>query len=180
MLRACAFETDRLLVKEWHSLACSEWHPQDLDALVASMLTEPVTRSLPPAWQGTYTTGRAREWVEERDAEGATLLVIGKVARQPLGLMILFEQQERAGTGGIDVRLGYLLAEDAWGQGIASELLAGFLRWCRGQPSLATITGGVGRDNPASARVLEKNGFQPVETADATTTDEQLYRLSLG
>ena len=77
----------------------------------------------------------------------------------------------------IEVRLGYLLAEDAWGQGYASELVEGFVRWCRQHPPIASIAGGVARDNVASVRVLTKNGFQRDSTADVG--DVNLYRLTL-
>lgn len=179
MLVTCRFETERLLVEEWHSLQAAEWAARELHDVVTELLTESVTGSLPPAWQGRYTTERARRWVEERDAEGPTLLVIHKADGQPVGLVILFEEHaSEEGTDAIDVRLGYLLAEDVWGQGIASELLAGFVGWCRRQPALASLTGGVAADNPASARVLEKNGFQLVENGH-DHVDERLYRLHL-
>lgn len=143
------------------------------------MLTEPVTRSLPASWQGSYTTERAREWIEERDEEGATLLVIDRLTRRPVGLMILSETQSEQDNGGREVRLGYLLSEDAWGQGIASELVSGFVGWCREQTSISSITGGVALDNPASMRVLQKNGFQLVQRENETAQDEQIYRLRL-
>ena len=106
LLKNCAFETQRLLVKEWHSLQPNDWQPRDLAHVVADMLTDPVTRSLPPSWQGGYTVERAREWIRERDEEGATLLVVDKPTGQAIGLMILFEMEAENG-GGRDVRLGY-------------------------------------------------------------------------
>ncbi len=92
------------------------------------MLPVPVTRSLPPPWQGPYSVTRAQQWVEERDKEGTTLLVVDKQVNQPVGLMILFETED---IYGFEVRLGYLLAEPAWGKGFASELVRGFVGWCR-------------------------------------------------
>ena len=58
---ACAFETDRLLVREWHSVTPKEWNEQDLPTLVVNLMTEPVTRSLPPPWRGEYSVDRAAE-----------------------------------------------------------------------------------------------------------------------
>jgi len=178
VLRACTFETDRLLVKEWYSLSPSDWQQEDLAEVVATILTEPVTRSLPPSWQGSYSIDRAREWIKGRDKEGTTLLVVDKLTHQAVGLMILFEMKAEEGNGGADVRLGYLLSEDTWGRGIASELVNGFVGWCRGQESISSIAGGVAHDNLASKRVLEKNGFQLVRSGDDVAQGEQLYRLS--
>ncbi len=60
----------------------------------------------------------------------------------------------------LGVRLGYLLAERGWGRGMASELVAGFVGWCR-ENGVVSISGGVAIDNPASARVLVKKRLPP-------------------
>lgn len=151
-----SYSTQRLLVREWHSLAPDEWKQQDLEVVVKNILTAQVTRSLPPAWQGFYTLERARNWVQERDDEGITLLVVEKASRMPIGLIILFETAN--GTDGSELRLGYLLAESVWGKGLASELIGGFVEWCKNN-EVKSVTGGVARDNIASRRVLEKSGF---------------------
>ena len=180
ILKACTFDTERLLVKEWHSHSASDWPHQDLAHVVMTTLTELVTRALPPSWQGTYSEERASRWIEERDDEdGATLLAIDKTTRQPVGLMILFESQSETEKGCIDVRLGYLLAEAAWGKGFATELVHGFVGWCRSQDSIESIAGGVESDNLASIRVLEKTGFQLVTSGIETAQDELLYQLNL-
>ncbi|MDJ0976200.1 MAG: GNAT family N-acetyltransferase [Planctomycetota bacterium] len=154
---ACSFETSRLDV--------ATWQPQraDLIAAVMSILTEATTSSLPAPWQGAYDEQRASAWIASRDAEGPTLLVVDRAAQQPVGLLILFEE----GTPDArHVRLGYVLAEPAWGRGLATELVAGFVAWCRALPDIASITGGVEAGNAASARVLEKNGFRMVARAE--------------
>lgn len=177
--RACTFETERLLAKEWHALSPSDWQQQDLAYVVSTLLTEPVTRALPPSWQGRYTVGRARAWVSERDQEGTTLLIVDKSTKQAMGLIILFEMDAEGGRDGIEVRLGYLLSEPAWGKGFASELVRGFVAWCRGQASITSMAGGVAQDNPASKRVLEKNGFRPVQSDGEIAQDEEWFRLQL-
>ena len=78
---------------------------------------------------------------------------------------------------GVDVRLGYLIAESAWGKGLASELIGGFVEWCREQ-TIVSIEGGVGRENQASQRVLEKNGFELVTPTDPMQ-GELFFRLVL-
>ncbi len=75
------------------------------------------------------------------------------------------------------MRLGYLLAERAWGKGIASELIRGLVEWCR-KSGIASIVGGVERNNIASRRVLEKNGF--VCDASTKNSPEQMFELKLG
>ena len=180
VLSSCIFETERLLVREWHALLPTDWELQQLARLVADMLTEPVTRPLPATWQGSYTIERAKEWIQERDKEGSTLLIVNKVSKQPVGLMILFELQAEGDDGGVDIRLGYLLSEDSWGKGFATEMVSGFVGWSRRNPAIRSISGGVAVDNPASSRVLEKNGFYLVEGDGHVGQDEQFYQIKLG
>jgi RimJ/RimL family protein N-acetyltransferase len=94
----------------------------------------------------------------------------------PVGLMILFETPCHDDFGGVDLRLGYLLAESAWGRGLGTELVAGFVEWCRATPRIRSIAGGVELHNVGSARVLAKNGFAP---AGPPVGGEQLYELAL-
>ena len=141
-------------------------------------MTEPVTRALPPGWQGPYDLERAAEWIAERDREGTTLLVTERSTRDAVGLLILFET-ETEDRAGIDIRIGYLLAESAWGKGFATELIAGFVEWCRLQGGIYSITGGVALDNPASIRVLEKNGFRPAGESPQDAAGEHIFELLL-
>lgn len=187
VLERCAFETERLAVAAW-----TLDPPADLPARVATVLTATTTQFLPPDWQGDYTEDRARTWIAERDAESPTLLVTDRTSGDTVGLVILFEESHPSSTdaapaiearpaepGSIDVRLGYVLAESHWGRGLASELVAGLVEWCRGEPAIASIAGGVEVDNAASARVLTKNGFTLVDTGDDGPPGEELYRLQL-
>ena len=174
LIENCNFSTQRLLVREWHSLSPDEWIQQDLEVVVQNILTTRVTRSLPPAWQGTYTLDRARNWVQERDDEGVTLLVVEKTSQLPIGLIILFETAD--GTDGSELRLGYMLAESAWGKGLASELIGGFVEWCQNN-DVNSVTGGVERDNIASKRVLEKIGFVCEPSTEEAA--EQLFVLQV-
>lgn len=161
--KTCRFVTERLLVEEWHSLSADDWAHQELAHVVSTMLTARVTQSLPEGWQGAYTIERASEWIQERDREGATLLVVERSSRMPVGVMILLESDDE--KLGRSVRIGYLLSESAWGQGLASELVQGFVGWCR-MAGIGSIVGGVERDNVPSQRVLEKNGFVCAPSTD--------------
>jgi RimJ/RimL family protein N-acetyltransferase len=119
---------------------------------------------------------RAIAWIRERDDESATLIVTDRETATPVGLMILFEIPCEDSSGRIDVRLGYLLAESAWSQGLGTELVAGFVEWCLSKTRVRSISGGVGLDNPASAQVLIKNGFVAARPA---IEGEQVYELVL-
>ena len=124
--------------------------------------------------------GRVDEGVFRRSTDGMAVFVlrIGDTeATLPLKGIAMEYKLAPDDPDAVEIRLGYLLAESVWGQGHASELIAGFVAWCRGQPRLRSIVGGVAPDNIASARVLTKNGF--VLTDDASPGGDQMYELVL-
>lgn len=173
MISTCKFETERLLVGEWHSALAGESNIEDLATVVCALLTERVTSVLPSEWHGPYSAERARRWIKDRDLEGSTFLAVRKTNMEPVGLMFLFDSGPDD-TSRIHVRLGYLLAESAWGEGLATELVEGFVQWCV-RSRVASIRAGVARDNPASRRVLEKNGF--VRARGDVASDEEHFVL---
>jgi [ribosomal protein S5]-alanine N-acetyltransferase len=171
----CRFKTQRLLVGEWHSLPAEDWTQKELSDVVIALLTEGVTRSLPTSWQGAYSVQRAREWIQERDSEGTTLLAVDRSSRMAIGLVILSESVDKH-VSGTEVRLGYMFSECVWGKGIASELVKGFVEWCR-MEDVVKIVSGVARDNIPSRRVLEKAGFTSKPCSEIEV--EQFFELYL-
>lgn len=164
----CRFATDRLTVGEWHDTAAR--FGLDLPEVVGRVMTAATTAELPPEWHGGFDAERAACWITERDAESPTLLVIERENGEAVGFLVLFEVEEDGGL--IDLRLGYVLAEDAWGRGFASELVAGLVGWAATEPSVAALSGGVAVGNDASSRVLLKNGFEPAGRSGG----EETYR----
>ena len=171
--QGCAFQTARLKVKEWHSLTPEEWPEQSLVNAVTGIMTHRVTQTLPAAWQGEYTVNRARQWIEERDREGLTLLAVARATGAAVGLVIIHQAPIEASPG-IELRIGYMLGEVAWGTGLGTELVRGLVGWARDN-GVVSILGGVERGNVASRRVLEKSGFLPVP-ADNGEPDELTYQ----
>lgn len=64
----------------------------------------------------------------------------------------------RAGDHGINI--GYLLARDAWGRGLMTGALREVSEWWLAQESVFRVWATCHPDNRASARVLEKAGFE--------------------
>nr|WP_255490935.1 GNAT family N-acetyltransferase [Spartinivicinus marinus] len=119
-------------------------------------MTPAVTHSLPADWQNIHTDEHAKNWIKARDSEGVTLLIIEKQTNIPIGLFILTKDEDNSNETAL--RIGYILEEPAWGKGFASELIEGFIVWCR-HNNISLLTAGIDKDNIASKRVLEKNGF---------------------
>ncbi|MEM6986029.1 MAG: GNAT family N-acetyltransferase, partial [Pseudomonadota bacterium] len=146
-VHALTYETERLSIGPWHTWA-DRVPDMQLGEIVRTTLTDAVTAPLPPSWQGDYDEARATAWIEARDAECVSLLAIQRDTQAPVGLVLLFAESTT------ELRLGYLLREDAWGRGYASELIAGLVEACAAA-GVQRIQGGVAVDNAASARVLE-------------------------
>ncbi len=168
----CDFATGRLQVGPWRAVARRSG--LDIVRVIAALLTDRTTVALPESWQGNYTVGRAKAWIEERDAESSTLLVMEAASARPVGLVILAEVP--LDDSMVDVRIGYVIAEALWGQGFATELLSGLIDWMRTEPSVHTMTGGVDLTNEASvAGLMENNGFHRIGDDEGTAT----YQLDL-
>lgn len=60
------------------------------------------------------------------------------------------------------VRIGYAIAEDARGQGYATEAVAWIVSRSRAQPDVQLVRADTGTENLASQRVLEHSGFVQV------------------
>lgn len=60
--------------------------------------------------------------------------------------------------------LGYWIGKPYWGQGYATEAAAALIEHAFAVGGFAYLTGGHFSDNPASARVIHKLGFKPVQT----------------
>ena len=109
------------------------------------------------------------QWLDARDAKSDIYLIRETGTDAFIGLIFLTPPFNN------DIHLGYLLGQPTWGQGFASELLAGLVLHV-----LKTgfrLLGGVGRENPASAHVLRKTGFQLVP--ELSDTETEMFGITL-
>ena len=162
------YTTKRLIVKDWHSFEPKELHQPDLVHIVEELLEPEVTQRFPVMWRGNYDKKRAKYWIEELDAESKTLLAVEKETQKALGYINFFREGDR--SGGTYLRLGYLVSKVMWNNGLATELVEGFIHWCK-ENNISTVLAAVEPDNIASIRVLEKNNFF------TQTTDSNGVRL---
>lgn len=161
------------MVGDWHELA--DRFRFELAEVVGTILTSTTTSELPPPWRGDFDNERANSWIDDRDHESPTLLAVERHTAAPIGLLVLFESRSDPLGGSTEVRVGYVVAESAWGRGFASEIVGGLVAWGRSHPSIGSMSAGVGVGNDASARVLLKNGFRRVGVRDR----ERFYRVAL-
>jgi RimJ/RimL family protein N-acetyltransferase len=156
--------------------------PEDAPALASEIADEAIVRNLASApWP-----------FRMRDAEA----FLAKPRDPVLPSMLIFERTERAprlvGSCGLGrrpsgaVELGYWIARPYWGRGFATEACAALVDIARAL-ALPNLEGSHFVDNPASARVLEKLGFEPLgiiaprmSCARGTEVPARLMRLRLG
>lgn len=156
------FKTERLNVAEITTLS-----PKITDDL-HRILTPNVTAFLPPSAQLARFEGDVAVWVSQQQTNGATLMLI-TCDGAGVGLVMLHNGDHGAAM------IGYMFAQSAWGRGYASELVMGLVAMLRAA-GFQYAYGGVADQNPASARVLEKAGFEPVSQQAET----KMFRRTLG
>lgn len=150
-LKSMTFSTERLHVK-------AVTHDQDhsMDELllkIASILSEGVVESLPPYFHGIKNTRQAEIWLYKMQAESCFYGVYERSSSELIGFLFLHESEDNT------AHLGYLLSEQSWGVGFASELLLGLVRELKSNQLLCTLIAGVDESNVASIRVLRKAQF---------------------
>ena len=118
-----------------------------------------------------YTLADAEEWID----------IVAKTASDEAAGFKLSIFMDDALIGGVGLNrgegnvyeLGYWLAKDFWGKGIATEAATGLLQHARQTLPDAEFVAHCMKGNPASAWVLEKLGFR-------VTGEVEIDSLSLG
>lgn len=166
------FSTPRLWVDEFTSDYSSKPGNVKLYNEIVGILSPAVTLSLPRGWSNIKTQEEAKTWIGIRMAESRVLTVSEKQNQHCIGFVFLYDMGSKEQK--ITYRFGYLLAESVWGKGLGTELIKGLVRACKEADNIASLSGGVERNNLASVRVLEKIGFS-VSTLDAESEDTVFY-----
>ncbi len=161
------FTTDRLDVQQWSDRITKPDGKRDLIAALKSIMTPTVLADLPPSMQLSRAKGAIAAWIAARAGE-SDVYTISEKNGDLIGLLILAIPNPQAPRP--EVHLGYLLAQTAWENGYASELVLSLVQTLQHSTPLRLI-GGVARRNPASARVLIKAGFVLQPGQAETETD---------
>ena len=161
------FETERLSVAHWAETIAAPEARQRFATQLPDLLTPDVIAHLPPIFD--LTDQNINQWIDARDAESDIYPIREIGADAIIGLMFLTPPFNN------DIHLGYLFGQSAWGKGYACELLAGLMLHV---PKTGfRLLGGVGRENPASAHVLRKTGFQLVP--ELSDTETEMFGITL-
>ena len=161
------FETDRFSVVHWADTIAVPVARRGLVKQLPNLLTPDVIAHLPPFCD--LSDQNIEQWIDARAAESDIYLIRETGTDAIIGLLFLTPPSNN------DIHLGYLFEQSTWGQGYATELLAGLVSHV--PKTGVCLLGGVERKNPASAHVLRKTGFHVVpELSDAET---EMFAITL-
>src|SRR6476646_8419537 len=131
--------------------------PEDAPALTRAISDQMIARNLAVVpWP--YTLRDAEAFIASpRDPVLPSLLIFERTDVEPrlIGSCGLGRRPSGA------VEMGYWIARPFWGRGFATEACTALVEIARAL-ALASIEGSHFIDNPASGRVLEKLGFEPL------------------
>lgn len=131
--------------------------PEDAPALVSAIADEGIVRNLATApWPFGMRDAEAF-LASPRDPILPSLLIFERGAGAPHLVGSCGLGRRPSGS----VELGYWIARSSWGRGYATEACIALVDIAR-TLGLTSLEGSHFLDNPASARVLEKLGFEPL------------------
>ena len=146
-----SFTTKRLNVIEINSNTAKLEQTALVNALPA-ILTPAVVANLPGYFQGIDSIAAAEKWLANMLNE-CRLLMLQSQQQEVVGLLFIYTENH-------DAHIGYLLAEEYWGQGLAFELLQGFINLVGASSQWHKLIAGVDESNTPSIKLLKKLAFE--------------------
>ena len=146
----------------------------DEEVLRYTRIPDPLPSGFAETWLARYEDGR-------RDGACAGFAAIGRDGGV-LGLALAPAIDEAAA----EVELGYIVAPDARGRGIAGELLRQLTAWALGELGARRIVLIIDVENVASSRVAARGGYllegvmRSIHVKQGTRRDAELWSLLPG
>jgi ribosomal-protein-alanine N-acetyltransferase len=128
----------------------------DAEAVTKHVSAWSVARNL-AAVPHPYRLSMAEEWLAVESARTPPMHFAIALDDEAAGVIGL---ERESGICSHCADIGYWLGESFWGRGIVSEALVALTEWAFTEAGLVRLQAGVFARNPASARVLEKAGYQ--------------------
>lgn len=160
------------------SCTVRSWDWRDRDAIVRHANNRNVWINLRDRFPHPYTLADARNWLDNVvgiKPETNFAIAVDNVAVGGIGFTIQYDIGHRS------AEIGYWLGEDYWGRGIATEALIAVTEHAFATYDLCRLYAHVFEWNLASARVLEKAGYEfegrlkKSVTKNGQTIDQLMY-----
>lgn len=145
------------MLLEIGDLQLRSWRRSDLDALLRHANNPKIAANLRDQFPHPYTRRAAidyLDYVREQTPERSFAIQYADEAIGGLGFQI------GSDIGRVSAEIGYWLGEMFWGRGFATRAVEAACTWAFPQYKLTRIFAMVFSHNLASARVLEKAGFE--------------------
>jgi [ribosomal protein S5]-alanine N-acetyltransferase len=165
---------------ELASCRVRSWEWRDRDAIVRHGNNRKVSINLLDRFPYPYTTGDARNWLENvvgcKPETNFAIDVAGE-AVGGIGFTLQPDVTHRS------AEIGYWLGEEFWGRGIATEALIAVSNHAFSNYDICRLYAHVFEWNRASARVLEKAGYEfegrlrKSVTKEGQTIDQLMYAM---
>lgn len=154
---------------------------EDAEALARYADNRNVSRNLRDAFPYPYTLAHAETWISLVAQQATeTDFAIASEAELIGGIGLQRQRDVHRRSG----EIGYWLGEPFWGLGIATAALRAFTEYAFEEFDLLRVYGYVYEWNPASARVMEKAGYQcearlkKSVSKDGQIIDQFLYAIT--
>ena len=156
------------------------WEWRDGEAIVRHANNRKVSINLVDRFPYPYTATDARNWLESVigfEPETNFAIDVAGEAVGGIGFMLQHDVARRS------AEIGYWLSEEFWGRGIMSEVVIAVTDHAFANYDLCRLYAHVFEWNGASARVLEKAGYQlegrmrKSVTKDGQTIDQLMYAV---
>jgi RimJ/RimL family protein N-acetyltransferase len=122
-----------------------------------------ITVHFPPEWPGEDALPMLPIWIARRQhSKDSGPWCDGVVVRREDRLAVGSVGFKSPPDGNGTVEIGYAINRSFRGRGYATETASALAAWALRQPEVRRVTAECAQSNPASARVLEKSGFQQV------------------
>ena len=132
------------------------WRQDDLEALLRHADDPQVPRGLSDRFPHPYTRADGEAFLAGRVVDLRHPVFAIEIDGEACGGI---GARPHAGEKAHSAELGYWLGRRHWGHGHMTRIVAAYLEWVVPALGLLRIEANVLDTNPASARVLEKNGF---------------------
>lgn len=143
---------------EFHLINCKlrPWHQEDAMDLAKHANNKKIADCLRDGFPHPYTLNDANNWLKNNLTNKNLLLAIDVNNEAVGGIGIVYQSDVyRRGA-----EIGYWLSDKYWGQGIITEAIKTLVQHTFNNSDVIRIFAGTFETNIASARVLEKAGFE--------------------
>lgn len=156
------------------------WRWDDRDSIVRHANNRNVWINLRDRFPHPYTINDARRWLDSIAGikpETNFAIAVADEAVGGIGFTLMHDVESRS------AEIGYWLGEEFWGRKLATESLVAVSNYAFENFDICRLYAHVFAWNPASARVLEKAGYEfegrlrKSVTKAGQTTDQLMYAL---